>query len=129
MHTVTPNQLKWGDAPPSLPAGAKMAVLQGDPTKPGPFTLRARLPAGYKIPAHWHPTDENITVISGVFHIGMGEKLNPSMGTALPVGSFMSMPTRTHHFAWVTQDTTIQVHGMGPFQITYINPADDPRKH
>src|SRR5688572_20600935 len=72
MHGLTPQQMTWGDGPPSLPPGAKVAVLQGDPTKPGPFTIRARMPAGYKIPAHWHPTDENITVISGLFNMGMG---------------------------------------------------------
>jgi hypothetical protein len=127
MQFVTPDQLKWVDAPPGLPRGAKVAILQGDPTKPGPFTLRARMPAGYKIPAHWHPTDENVTVISGVFHMGMGEKLDTSVGHPLPAGGFMAMPARAHHFAWATRDTIIQVHGTGPFEITYINPLDDPR--
>jgi hypothetical protein len=128
MQTVLPDQIKWGAGPPSLPPGVQMVVLQGDPGKPGPFTLRAKMPAGYKIPAHWHPTDENLTVISGVFHIGMGGKLDTSMAKALPAGGFMSMPARTNHYAWVTQETILQVHGMGPFEITYINPADDPRK-
>jgi uncharacterized RmlC-like cupin family protein len=86
------------------------------------------MPAGYKVPAHWHPTVENITVLSGVLQMGMGEKLDPSMATRLPAGGFMHLPARATHSVWTTQETVIQVHGMGPFEITYINPADDPRK-
>jgi Domain of unknown function (DUF4437) len=125
---VRSRDLKWVDAPPSLPPGAKMAVLQGDPTKEGLFTIRGKLPAGYQIPAHWHPTDENLTVISGAFGIGMGDKLDSTQGRSMAAGSFVSLPAKCHHFAWTTRPTIIQVHGMGPFEVNYINPADDPRK-
>ena len=125
---VSPHDLKWVEGPASLPPGAKMAVLQGDPAKEGLFTIRAMLPAGYKIPAHWHPTDENVTVISGSFGIGMGEKLDSAQGKSMPSGSFVSLPAKCHHFAWITQPTIIQVHAMGPFEINYLNPDDDPRK-
>jgi hypothetical protein len=127
MQAVMPKDLKWVDGPPGLPPGAKVAVLQGDPTKEGPFTLRARMPAGYKIPAHWHPTDENVTVLSGALHMGMGDKLDTAMGTRLPAGGFMTVPAKARHFAWTTRETIIQVHAMGPFEITYVNSADDPR--
>jgi hypothetical protein len=128
MPSVSPKDVKWGDAPPALPLGAKLAVLQGDPSKPGPFTIRLRMPAGYRIPAHWHPTDENVTVISGIFHMGMGDKLDTAQGHRLPAGGFVTMPAQTRHFAWATRDTVVQVHAIGPFEITYVNPADDPRK-
>jgi quercetin dioxygenase-like cupin family protein len=121
------SDLKWGAGPPSLPPGARLAVLQGNPAKAGPFTIRAKLPAGYKIPAHWHPTDENVTVVSGTFFMGMGDKLNPAQGKSMPAGSFISLPAKCHHFAWTTKPAIIQVHAMGPFEVTYINPADDPR--
>jgi quercetin dioxygenase-like cupin family protein len=105
-----------------------MAVLDGDPTKPGLFTVRLQSPAGYKIPPHTHPTAEHVTVISGTMHLGMGEKFDESAGHELPPGGFAVMPKKMAHFAWSTEDTVIQIHGMGPFQINYVNPADDPRK-
>lgn len=128
-HTmVTPAELKWGDAPPALPPGAKLAVLAGDPSKPGLFIMRLKLPAGYKIPAHWHPTDEHISVVSGSFAAGMGDKLDAAKMTALPPGGFATMPAKMHHFAMAKKDTIIELTAIGPFQITYINPADDPTK-
>jgi quercetin dioxygenase-like cupin family protein len=128
-HTmVTPNELKWGDAPPILPPGAKLAVLAGDPGKAGLFIVRLKFPSGYKIPAHWHPTDENITVISGSFAAGMGDKLDLSKLTALPPGGFATMPAKMHHFAVAQKETIIELTAIGPFQMTYVNPADDPTK-
>jgi hypothetical protein len=126
---MTSKGLKWMAAPPALPPGSQVAVLQGDPTKEGPFTLRAKLPAGYKVPPHWHPTDENVTVISGTLLMGMGDKLDRSMAKSMGAGSFISLPAKCHHFVWATKPTIIQVHAMGPFEVTYINPADDPRNH
>ena len=127
-HTlVNSKDLKWMDGPPGLPAGAKFAVLNGDPSKEGLFTIRATMPAGYKIPAHWHPTTESVTVIEGTLYIGMGEKLDESKATALTAGGFAALPGKSGHFAFSKDGVTIQVHAMGPFAITYYNPADDPR--
>jgi hypothetical protein len=125
---VRPDDLKWGPAPPGLPAGAQVAVLTGDPGKSVPYVLRAKLPDGYRVPPHWHPTDENVTVLKGTLMIGKGEKFNAKASEALPAGSFMRMPQGMRHFAWAKGETIIQVHGIGPFDITYVNAADDPRK-
>ena len=128
-HVVlTPDQLKWGPAPAGLPPGSQMAVLDGDPGKEGLFTLRAKLPAGYKVPPHWHSTDEHITVLSGTLLIGDGETLDKTAATKLPAGGYMAMPAKMHHFAFCDEETIIQVHAMGPFDITYIHPGDDPRR-
>ena len=124
---VHPNALKWGPAPPGLPPGAQVAVVAGDPGKDGPYVVRARLPAGYKIPPHTHPTDENVTVLSGVFHIAMGDKFDPKKGDTVRAGGFFSAQKGMQHYGWTTGPTLIQIHGMGPFAITYVNPADDPR--
>ena len=127
-HKVfAPADIKWGDAPPSLPPGAKAALLEGDPAKPGPFTIRLQMPAGYKIQAHTHPTVERVTVISGTFNMGTGDKLDEAAGHEMVSGSFAIMPANTKHFAWATAETVIQVHSTGPFVINYVNPADDPR--
>jgi quercetin dioxygenase-like cupin family protein len=127
-HTVfTPSDLKWMDAPPGLPAGAKMAVLSGDPGKKGMFTVRLQAPAGYKVPPHTHPTSEYITVISGTFNVGMGEKFDEAAGKELPTGGYVIMPAGMAHYAWSTGEGIIQITSMGPFQIKYVNPADDPR--
>jgi len=125
--TSAPSELQWGPAPPSLPKGAEAVILSGDPGKPGPFALRLRMPAGYKIPAHWHPTDEHATVIAGTFSMGMGEKFDAASTKALPTGGYALMPAEMRHFAWTKQGATVQVHGIGPFALTYVNPADDPR--
>jgi anti-sigma factor ChrR (cupin superfamily) len=122
-----PADIKWVDGPPSLPPGAKLAILEGDPAKPGPFTIRLQAPDGYKIPAHTHPTAERITVISGTFHMGMADKFDEAAGHEMVAGSFAIMPAGTKHFAWATGETVVQVHSTGPFVIKYVNPADDPR--
>jgi hypothetical protein len=124
---VQVSDLKWGPAPPGLPAGAKTAVLSGDPSQAGPFVLRAALPAGYRIAPHWHPTDENLTVISGTFSLGMGDKFDEKAIHDLNAGGYVRMPATTRHFATTKTATVIQIHGMGPFVINYVNPADDPR--
>lgn len=127
---VRPSAIKWGPAPRSLPPGSQMVVLVGDPSKPDmPYVLRAKLPDGYKVPPHWHPTDENVTVLQGTLLIGKGEKLDPSKMEELPAGSFGHMPKTMRHYAMAKGDTIIQVHGIGPFDINYVNPADDPRKN
>jgi quercetin dioxygenase-like cupin family protein len=124
---VKPTDVKWGEAPPVFKKGAKMAVLYGDPKGKGLFIVRLKLPAGYKIMPHWHPTDENVTVISGSFAMGMGDTLDAAT-KATPAGSFMSMPAKMHHFAIAHGETVVDVAAMGPFVMTYVNPADDPSK-
>jgi quercetin dioxygenase-like cupin family protein len=126
---VTPDQIKWGPGPPSLPPGSQLAVLEGDPSKAGSqFTMRATLPDGYRIPPHWHPTDERIVVLQGSFGMGVGNKFDQSAGHELPTGSYASMPKGLRHYAWAVGETVIQVSGVGPFEVNYVNAADDPRK-
>ena len=120
-------ETKWKDGPASLPAGAKLALLEGDPTKEGLFVMRLRLPDGYRIPPHWHPKVERITVISGSFNLGMGEKFDRSATREMAAGTFGFWPAGMRHFVWTKGETVIQLHGMGPWVITYVNPADDPR--
>lgn len=122
-----PNALTWTDGPPSLPPGAKIAVLEGDPGKSGPFVFRVKVPDGYKIPPHTHPKPERVTVLSGSFHLGMGEKFDPKHATTLPAGTYGTWPAGMKHFVWVEGETVVQFHGEGPWQIEYLNPADDPR--
>ena len=120
--------LKWGDGPAALPKGVQMVVLEGDPSKEAMFTLRATMPANYRIPPHWHPTTEHVTVLEGTLYMGMGEKLNEGKAMELKTGGFAAMPAKTAHYAFTKDKCVIQVHAMGPFAVTYINPADDPRK-
>jgi quercetin dioxygenase-like cupin family protein len=125
--TVSPDTLKWAE-PPVLP-GAKLAVVQGDPSKEGPFVYRLKMPAGYKVPPHFHKASENVTVLTGVFYIGLGEKFDQGSGQELPVGGFVSVPPKHPHYAWAgPQETVVQVHGVGPTDLTFVNPTDDPRK-
>ena len=121
-------ELTWGPAPAIFPAGAKMAVLQGDPGKAALFTVRLDLPDGYKIAPHFHPTAEYITVIKGTFLLGMGDKLDAAHATKLPTGAFSTVDANMHHFAIAKDRTIVQVNSMGPFVLTYVNPADDPTK-
>jgi quercetin dioxygenase-like cupin family protein len=125
------SELKWGPAPPVVPSGAQAAILAGDPFKDGDaYTLRLKMPDGYRVAPHWHPTDENITVLSGTLGAGMGDKCDPAAGKLLKPGGFVCMPKGMHHYAWAKGPTIVQVHGIGPFAFTYVNPADDPRnKH
>jgi hypothetical protein len=123
-----PAQVKWTEAPTSIPPGAKIAVLEGDPSKEGPFVLRLRLPDGYRVPPHTHPKPERVTVLTGMLYIGMGEKFDPKGGYAMPAGTFGTWGAGMAHFAWTKGETVIQLHGIGPWSIHYLNPADDPRK-
>jgi hypothetical protein len=125
--SVTPADLKWGAAPPDLPKGAELAVLHGDPSKKAVFTLRLKLPAGYKIPPHWHTKDEQLTIISGDFILHMGDTMD-APATDLGPGSFHFLPGKMHHAAEVKGETVVQVDGTGPFDIHYLNPADNPNK-
>ena len=122
-----PSDLKWVDAPPGLPPGAKMAVLDGDPTKPGSFTMRLKTPAGYTIPPHTHPTAERVTGISGTARIGMGEKFDETAAREIAPGTFVLLPAGMAHFASMPEETIVQIQSEGPFEIKYVNPADDPR--
>jgi len=124
---VTPNDLKWADVP-SLPPGAKVAVIEGPMDQATPFTIRLKLPADYKIPAYWHPAIEHVTVLSGTFNLGMGDKLDPTKTKALSAGSMAIMQPKTNHFGWTKEETIVQVHGVGPWGVNDVDPADDPRK-
>ena len=126
-HTIAPGDLKWGPASPALPPGAQVAVLAGDPTKEGIYVIRLKVPAGYKVPAHTHPQDEHVTVISGTLNFGLGAKLDETKAQALKAGGYAHAAQGMQHFAFMTEDTIIQVHGLGPQGITYVDPADDPR--
>lgn len=125
---AAPNDAKFGPAPPSFPPGAQVAVLSGNPFAAGPYVLRLKMPGGYTIPAHHHPTTESVTVISGSFHAGMGDKLDRAHAITFKPGGFAALPANMNHFAWAVGATVVQVHGMGPFEIAYANPADDPSK-
>ncbi|HTK30102.1 MAG TPA: cupin domain-containing protein [Vicinamibacterales bacterium] len=129
-HVIAaPKDAQWGPAPPFLPAGAQLAVLSGDPTKPVPYAVRLKLPAGYAIGAHSHPTDENVVVTTGALTFGMGDKLTKAAGNkTLPVGGYALMPASMNHFAYTTgAETTIVLYGVGPVEFKYVNPKDDPR--
>lgn len=125
---VNTGDLKWGPAPAVFPAGAQMAVLAGDPEKAGTFVIRLKMPAGYKIPAHNHPTDEYVTVVSGELSLGMGDKLDPAKSAKLGPGGFAVAGAQMNHFAFSPGGAVVQVSAEGPFALTYVNPANDPTK-
>jgi Domain of unknown function (DUF4437) len=120
--------LKWGPVPPVLPKGAKLAVLYGDPGKAGQYVMRLMAPANYKIAPHWHSQAENLTVISGTLNLGDGDKMEMTKAHALKAGGYHYLPGKAHHYAFTTSPTVVQINGEGPFDITYINPDDDPSK-
>jgi quercetin dioxygenase-like cupin family protein len=125
--TVNPSDLKWGDAPPDLPRGAKMVVIHGDPSKNDVFTIRLAMPKGYKIPPHWHTKDEQLTILSGTFVLHMGDTMDAPAHELGP-GAYHFLPGKMHHAAETKGETTLQLDGMGPFDIHYLNPADNPNK-
>ena len=125
---LTAADLQWGEAPPGLPTGAKLAVLEGDPTKKGPFTIRLQMPDGYKVMPHTHPTAEKVTIISGTAFLGMGAKFDEAAAKQMDPGTFAIMPAGMQHFAFAKGETIVQISGKGPFEIKYVNPADDPRQ-
>jgi len=134
VKAFTPDQMKWAPAPNALPAGAQIAVLEGDPMKPGPFTIRLKFPNNYRIPPHSHTRVEHVTVISGSIHVGMGDKFDETAMSTFGAGSFAAIEPGAHHYAMAKndmmfkgKDTTIQLHGEGPWEIHYVNASDDPR--
>ncbi|MBD2746613.1 cupin domain-containing protein [Microvirga sp. BT688] len=125
---ANPGDVTWKDGPPSLPKGAQMSLLYGDPTKDGVFVMRLKFPANYKIPAHTHAVDEVVTVVSGQFNIGMGAGVDPAQMKAINAGGVIAMAPGTQHYVQVNQETVVQLSTRGPWSIAYVNPADDPRK-
>jgi hypothetical protein len=125
---MTPADMKWGPAPPALPPGGQVAVLDGDPFKPGFFSIRLKMPDGYRIAPHWHPTDENVVVLQGTLGLGMGDTANQATAKALPAGSFTRIPKEMRHYAFAKGETILQIYGEGPFVVNYVNPKDDPSK-
>jgi len=123
---VNKEDLKWGDAPPVLPKGAKVAVLNGDPSKPGTYTIRLMAPANYKIAPHWHSQTENLTVISGTLFLGMGDKMDAKQAKPLKAAGYHYLPAKQHHYAMTKSPTVVQITGEGPFDINYIDPKDNP---
>jgi quercetin dioxygenase-like cupin family protein len=127
-HTVKETEVQWSAAPPIFNRGAQMALMDGDPGGAGIFVIRLKMPAGYKIMPHWHPTQENVTVLSGHFQYGMGDKMTPADMTTLGPGGFVALHAKAHHYAMAKDASVVEVSGMGPFQLIYVNPADDPSK-
>lgn len=125
---VDAGAIKWESAPPSLPKGGKVAVLFGDPGKSGPFVMRLKTPAGYKVAPHWHSQWESATIISGTLYMGHGDKMETAKAHALKRGGFHHIPAKDHHYAFTKTPTIVEIHGEGPFDINYINPDDDPQK-
>ncbi len=129
QNAFTPDQVKWGPPPPFLAAGAQVAVIEGDPmANSGDFTLRIKMPDGFKLAPHFHPKRENVTVISGNFKVGMGDKFDESKMMTFPAGSFAYMDPDMHHYAMASGEVVVQVHGISPIKFNYVNAADDPSK-
>ncbi len=126
---ITAADIKWVDAPSSLPPGAKITVLEGDPSKAGPYTLRLKAPAGYKIPPHSHPESEHITIISGTAHVGMGEKVDEKSMRALQTGDYAVLPADKPHYAWMKEEAVLQISSMGPYVVVKVaaEDADKPK--
>jgi hypothetical protein len=120
-------KLTWGPAPPFFPTGAQFALVSGDPGKSGPYEVQLSMPNGYTIPPHWHPTDETVTVKSGHFRYGMGDKIDSKSMKVMNPGQSGTLPAKGHHYARAQGKTVVSVSGNGPFAITYVNEADDPR--
>ncbi|MEX2551561.1 MAG: cupin domain-containing protein [Actinomycetota bacterium] len=123
----TPSTIQWSAGPASLPPGPKMAILEGDPAKPGLFLFRLRFPDGFQVQPHWHPTTEHVTVLSGVFKLGHGDTFDESAMEAIPAGSYVVMPPNTNHFVQISGETVVQYHSIGPWAVNYVKAADDPR--
>jgi len=129
-HTFTPDQIPFGPVPPFLNPGAQIAVLEGDPTaSTGEYTVRLKMPDGYRIAPHFHPLRENVTVISGTFKLGMGDEFEVHKMESFIAGSFAFLDPNMHHFAMACGETIVQVHGQSPLQFNYINPNDDPSRN
>lgn len=127
QNVFTPDQIKWGPAPPFIPAGAQLAVLEGNPmAASGDYTIRLKMPDGYRIAPHTHPLRENVSVISGTLKVGMGDKYDDSKMMSFGAGSFAYLDPSMHHYAGASGETVIQIHGQSPVKFNYINAADDP---
>lgn len=126
-NLYAPAEIQWMDGPPSLPKGAKIAVLEGDPAKEGMFVMRVRVPDGFHIPAHTHPKAERVTIIQGTFKLAMGDNPKKINARILPAGTYGVWPPGMVHAVWIEGETIVQFHGMGPWVINYVNPTDDPR--
>jgi uncharacterized RmlC-like cupin family protein len=128
-NAFTPDSIPWGPPPPFVSAGAQLAVLEGNPmASSGNYTIRLKMPAGYKIAPHWHPQRENVTVISGTFKVGMGDQFDESNMMSFPAGSFAYLDPSMHHYAMAVDEVVVQVHGQSPLQFNYVNPSDDPSR-
>lgn len=128
MAVVTPAQIRWGSPPAVFPAGAEAVVLHGDLMRSGEvYTVRMKMPDGYRIAPHTHPMNEHVTVMRGTLMLGTGSRFDETAVRALPAGSFFMVPAGHPHYVWVRGETILQVHGVGPFGMTYVNPKDDPR--
>lgn len=125
---MAPQDIKWSPGPASIPKGAEVAVLFGDPAKEGLFAMRLKFPKGYKIAPHSHPKPEVVTVISGAFRIGMGDAADPGKAKALPAGGFFAFTPGMSHYASADEETVVQLNSTGPWTLNYVNPKDDPRK-
>jgi quercetin dioxygenase-like cupin family protein len=128
LATVTGAAALWTASTIGAQESKRPHAIEGDPSKSGPFTLRIKLPDGYRIPPHWHPADEHVTVVQGTFVLGIGEKFEQTGGHELGAGAFALMPSGTRHYASAKGETVVQLHGVGPWGINYVNAADDPRK-
>lgn len=127
QNAVTPDQVKFGPAPAFVPPGAQLAVIEGDPmATTGDYTIRVKMPDGYKIAPHWHPLRENVTIVSGTLKVGMGDKFDADKMMPLAAGSFAYMDPDMHHYAMASGETIIQIHGMSPVKFNYVDPKDDP---
>jgi quercetin dioxygenase-like cupin family protein len=127
-HTaIAADEVQFKPGPPTLPAGAEIAVLHGNPAEEGQFVIRLKFPAGYEIPPHRHPKEEHVTVISGGFGMSTGETLDRAAAPLLRAGGFVRIPVGEAHFAWTEEETIVQLNGLGPFGIEYLKPEDDPR--
>ena len=122
-----PDAIEWKPAE-TLPPGAMVAVMEGDPTKEGFFSMRLKMPDGYQVPAHWHAKQERVTVLSGILNLGHGDTFDPKATKALGAGTYSSMEPGMRHFAYMTGETILQLSTMGPWTITYVRPEDDPRR-
>jgi quercetin dioxygenase-like cupin family protein len=128
-NTFTPAEILWGPAPAFVPAGAQLAVLEGNPAaSTGDYTIRLKMPDGYRLAPHWHPYRENVTVISGNFKVGMGDTFDENKMAIFPAGSFAYLDPNMHHYAMASGEVVVQVHGMSPLQFNYVNPNDDPSR-
>ncbi len=128
-NAFTPGTIPWGPPPPFVAPGAQLAVIEGDPTAPsGDYTVRLKMPDGYRLAPHWHPQRENVTVLSGTFKVGMGDTFDQDKMGSFPAGSFAYLDPDMHHYAMASGEVVVQVHGSSPLQFNYVNPADDPSK-